>query len=104
MVEGVTVGESPNWLKKRLRAIGLRPINNIVDVTNFVLHEVGQPLHAFDFDKIAGQEIIVQDFDEEKEFVTLDDTSEKCQPELCLFVMQRNLWQSRVLWAVKNLR
>jgi len=77
MIKDVTVGESPNWLKKRLRAIGLRPINNIVDVTNYVLHEVGQPLHAFDFDKIAGNEIIVQAFDEEKEFVTLDDNKRK---------------------------
>ena len=80
MVKDVTVGESPNWLKKRLRAIGLRPINNIVDITNFVLHEVGQPLHAFDYDKIEGQEIIVQDFEEEKEFVTLDDTTRKVSP------------------------
>jgi len=74
MVSNVEVKESPNWLKKRLRAIGLRPINNIVDVTNFVLHEVGQPLHAFDYDKIAGKKIVVRDFDEEKEFITLDDT------------------------------
>jgi len=77
MVRDVTVDESPNWLKKRLRAIGLRPINNIVDITNFVLHDVGQPLHAFDYDKIAEHEIIVRDFDDEKEFVTLDDTTRK---------------------------
>lgn len=77
MVKDVTVQESPSWLKKRLRAIGLRPINNIVDVTNFVLHEIGQPLHAFDYDKIAGKKIVVRDFEEEKEFITLDDTTRK---------------------------
>ncbi len=77
MVKDVTVKESPDWLKMKLRAIGLRPINNIVDVTNFVLHEVGQPLHAFDYDNIAGKKIVVQDFDEEKEFVTLDDSTRK---------------------------
>lgn len=75
MVKDVSVQESPNWLKKRLQSIGLRPINNIVDVTNFVLHEVGQPLHAFDFDKIADQKIVVKDFDKEREFITLDDTN-----------------------------
>lgn len=59
-IQGVTVAESPDWLKKRLSAIGVNSINNVVDVTNFVLHELGQPLHAFDYDKIAGAEIIVK--------------------------------------------
>lgn len=72
LVRNVTVGDSPAWLKRRLSAIGLRPRNNIVDITNYVLHEVGQPLHAFDFDKIAGSTIRVRLTDAETTFVTLD--------------------------------
>src|SRR5258708_33390463 len=59
-ISGITVAESPAWLKSRLNAIGLSSINNIVDATNFVLHELGQPLHAFDADEIAGQKVIVK--------------------------------------------
>lgn len=76
-IEGVQVGESPDWLKHRLKAIGSRPINNIVDITNFVLHELGQPLHAFDSDKIAGKKIIVRTLDHDAEFKTLDSQSRK---------------------------
>ncbi len=72
VVRDVTIKESPEWLKKRLTAIGLRPINNIVDVTNFVLHEIGQPLHAFDLDMVEGNEIIVRQAGDEKNFTTLD--------------------------------
>ncbi len=71
-IKGVKVGDSPDWLKKSLTTIGLRPINNIVDATNFVLHEMGQALHAFDADKIAGQHIIVKNAAEGQKFVTLD--------------------------------
>jgi phenylalanyl-tRNA synthetase beta chain len=71
ILENISVKESPDWLKTRLNSIGLRPINNIVDVTNFVLHELGQPLHAFDFDKIKGQQITVKRNNKEK-FTTLD--------------------------------
>ena len=71
-IKGVSVHESPDWLKKSLTAIGLRPINNIVDATNFVLHELGQALHAFDADKIDGQHIIVKNVKEGTKFVTLD--------------------------------
>lgn len=71
VLENVEVKESPDWLKTRLNSIGLRPINNVVDVTNFVLHELGQPLHAFDYDKIKGQKIVVKRNNKEK-FTTLD--------------------------------
>lgn len=73
LVRGVTVGESPAWLKQRLTAIGLRPRNNVVDVTNFVMLECGQPLHAFDFDDVAGATIRVRKLDAEASFTTLDD-------------------------------
>ena len=71
-ISGVTVKESPDWLKKRLASIGLKPINNIVDATNFVLHELGQPLHAFDTDKISGGKVIVKKYPAGTKFTTLD--------------------------------
>jgi phenylalanyl-tRNA synthetase beta chain len=74
---GVKVQESPEWLQKRLKAIGLRPINNVVDVTNFVLHEVGQPLHAFDVAHIDGKQIIVRTCKEGTPFTTLDGVTRK---------------------------
>ena len=72
-IKGVTVKESPDWLKDRLTLIGLRPINNIVDVTNFVLHELGHPLHAFDANEISGGTVIVKTLPEGTKFVTLDE-------------------------------
>ncbi|MCD8481966.1 MAG: phenylalanine--tRNA ligase subunit beta [Verrucomicrobia bacterium] len=72
-IRGVTIGESPSWLKERLASIGLRPINNVVDATNFVLHELGQPLHAFDAKKIAGGEIIVRMARANEKITTLDE-------------------------------
>jgi phenylalanyl-tRNA synthetase beta chain len=72
-ITGVAIKESPLWLQQRLKAIGLRPINNIVDITNFIQHETGQPLHAFDADEISGKEIIVKNLPEGTKFVTLDE-------------------------------
>ncbi len=72
LVRGVEIKESPAWLKQRLTAIGLRPINNIVDITNYVMYECGQPLHAFDFDQIAGAKIIVRQAVGGEGFTTLD--------------------------------
>ncbi len=76
-IKGVKIKESPDWLKNRLNAIGVRPINNIVDITNFVLHELGQPLHAFDADKIKGNKIIVKTLPEGSAFQTLDEVERK---------------------------
>jgi phenylalanyl-tRNA synthetase beta chain len=73
VITGVSVKESPDWLKNRLRAIGVRPINNVVDITNYVLHDLGQPLHAFDLDKIKGNKIIVRNAREGEKFKTLDE-------------------------------
>ncbi|MDG1260843.1 MAG: phenylalanine--tRNA ligase subunit beta [Flavobacteriales bacterium] len=73
-IKNVTVGPSPEWLQNKLKVIGLSPINNIVDITNFVLHEVGQPLHAFDADKIAGNKVVVRLANQGEKFTTLDDT------------------------------
>lgn len=71
-LSNVTVKESPQWLKDRLVAIGQRPINNIVDITNFILHETGQPLHAFDADAIKGKKVVVKNLPEGSKFVSLD--------------------------------
>ena len=76
-ISGVKVTESPDWLKNALLTIGLRPINNIVDATNFVLHELGQPLHAFDADKITSKEVRVKCLPEGTPFVTLDGAERK---------------------------
>jgi phenylalanyl-tRNA synthetase beta chain len=74
---GITVGESPDWLKNRLKLIGVRPINNVVDVTNYMLHETGQPLHAFDGDKITGNAIRVKTVEAGTTFTTLDGVDRK---------------------------
>ncbi len=72
-ITGINVTESPRWLKNKLQSIGLTPINNVVDITNFVLHEVGQPLHAFDVDAIVGQQVIVKTMKKGTKFRTLDE-------------------------------
>ncbi|HTQ27346.1 MAG TPA: phenylalanine--tRNA ligase subunit beta [Puia sp.] len=80
-IKGITLKESPRWMQDRLKAIGVRPISNIVDITNFVLHETGQPLHAFDADKIKGQRIIVKNLPTGTKFVTLDKKEIKLSAE-----------------------
>lgn len=76
-IRGVKVAESPEWLKKCLTAIGLHPINNIVDITNFILHGIGQPLHCFDLNTIDGEKIVVRNCPEGTPFVTLDGVERK---------------------------
>lgn len=75
-IQNISIGESPDWLKNKLRAIGLSPINNVVDATNFVLHELGQPLHAFDADKISGK-VVVKTATKDTTFTTLDEVERK---------------------------
>ncbi len=76
-LSGINVVESPNWLKNKLNAIGLRPINNIVDVTNYVLHETGQPLHAFDADEVKGNKVVIKKMPHDTPFITLDEVERK---------------------------
>ena len=80
-ISNIKVGPSPEWLQKRLKSIGLNPINNVVDVTNFVLHEIGQPLHAFDADAITGNKVVVKTLKEGTPFVTLDSNERKLSSE-----------------------
>ncbi len=81
VVTNVQIKESPEWLKKKLKSIGSRPINNVVDVTNFILYELGQPLHAFDLDMLNGKKIIVRKAGSDKKFVTLDSKERNLQPD-----------------------
>ena len=76
-ISGLKVEESPEWLRRRLEALGLAPINNIVDITNYVLHETGNPLHAFDASKIKGNKIVVKTVAQDTKFTTLDDAERK---------------------------
>lgn len=80
-IADINVLESPRWLQQRLKAIGLRPINNIVDITNYIQHETGQPLHAFDYDAIRGKKVVVQTLPEGTVFKTLDEKDRKLSAE-----------------------
>lgn len=81
LINGIKVADSPQWLQDKLKAIGLRPINNIVDITNYILHETGQPLHAFDADYIKGKKVVVKNVAEGTLFKTLDDKERKLSDE-----------------------
>lgn len=80
-ISGIKVAESPEWLKNRLKSVGVRPINNIVDITNYVLHELGQPMHAFDADKIKGGKVIVKKLTDKTKFKTLDEVERELSDE-----------------------
>jgi phenylalanyl-tRNA synthetase beta chain len=84
LIKGVAIGPSPAWLQDRLLSIGLRPINNIVDVTNFVMMEMGQPLHAFDFDQLTDKRIVVRTATQGERFTTLDDKERLLDPEMLM--------------------
>ncbi|MEQ9090365.1 MAG: phenylalanine--tRNA ligase subunit beta [Balneola sp.] len=89
LVKNVTIEDSPKWLQDKLTAIGLRPVNNVVDITNYVMYELGQPLHAFDFDNLNGGTVIIKEFDKEVEFETLDHIKRTCAPGT-LFICDGN--------------
>ncbi len=76
-INNIKVAESPKWMQQKLKSIGIRPINNIVDITNYILHETGQPLHAFDADQIQGKKIIIKNLSNETPFITLDEKVRK---------------------------
>ena len=86
---GVEIKESPEWLKTKLEKIGVRPINNVVDVTNFILHEIGQPLHAFDLNQLSDNKIVVRSLSKEMKFTTLD-SKERILPENSLMICDGN--------------
>ncbi|MEO8514374.1 MAG: phenylalanine--tRNA ligase subunit beta [Ignavibacteria bacterium] len=84
MVEGITIKESPEWLRSYLTGVGLRPINNVVDITNYVMMECGQPLHAFDYERISGKKIIVKNAGSIKKFKTLDGKERNLRDDILL--------------------
>lgn len=81
-VEDVQIAQTPPWIKERLAALGIRSINNVVDITNFVLIEMGQPLHAFDFDKLIGRKLIIRRAKEGERIVTIDGMERKLDPSI----------------------
>ncbi len=89
-MSNITVKESPDWLKNRLKTIGLSPINNIVDITNYVLHSLGQPLHAFDADKITGRKIVVKNMPQGTKFTTLDKTERTLNGNECMICDEKD--------------
>ncbi|HUP78199.1 MAG TPA: phenylalanine--tRNA ligase beta subunit-related protein, partial [Pirellula sp.] len=82
LIRGVKIGPSPLWLQKRLNAIGVKPINNVVDATNYVMFECGQPLHAFDFANIRGGRIIVRPAREKEDFIAIDHRTYQLDPQM----------------------
>lgn len=90
VIKDVKIQASPYWMQKRLMDVGIRPINNIVDVTNYVMMEMGQPLHAFDYDKLAGKKIIVKRAEDGKVFTTLDDEERKLTNEMLMICDSEN--------------
>jgi phenylalanyl-tRNA synthetase beta chain len=81
IIRNVTVGQSPLWLKMMVHYLGMRPINNVVDITNFVMMELGQPLHAFDYDRFSNPRVVVRRAHDDEKFVTLDDVERKLNTE-----------------------
>ncbi len=98
VIEGVKVGPSPAWLSARLESIGLRPKNNIVDITNYMLHALGQPMHAFDLHTLEGERVVVRS-DIEGEFMASTSSSAGWRRECPLFVMPTGLWPLPALWV-----
>ena len=84
IIENITIGDSPFWMQSRLRSAGIRPISNVVDVTNYVLLELGQPLHAFDYDTISGKKIIVRNALNNEKIITLDGQERTLDEEMLL--------------------
>ncbi len=84
IIRGIRLGPSPSWMQARLKACGIRPISNVVDITNFVMLEYGQPLHAFDFDAVAGREIVVRRAREGEVFKSLDDVERNLSPDVLM--------------------
>ncbi len=98
------IGPSPDWLAKRLETIGQRPINNVADITNYVLHELGQPLHAFDFDKLGGHRIVVRRAAPGEKLKTLDGVERTLTADMLVIADAEKPSRWPESWAVKTRR
>ena len=98
IIKNVKIGPSPEWLQKKITSIGLRPVNNIVDITNYVLMESGQPLHAFDFDKLNGSKIIVRRANKGETMEAIDGSKCSLTEDMLVIADSKGRLPSRVLW------
>jgi len=89
IISNVAVGNSPAWLEERLKSVGLRPVNNIVDITNFCLFETGQPMHAFDYDKIEGRKIVVRNAKKGENIITIDGVKRELSPDMLIIANEK---------------
>ena len=94
LIRGVKIGPSPQWLQDRLTTLGIAIVNNVVDVTNYVMFECGQPLHAFDFAKLDGGQIIVRAAKAKEQFEAIDHKTYELNPDDCVIADARNLSRS----------
>lgn len=99
VIRGVKVGPSPAWLQKRLSAIGVKPINNVVDATNYVMFECGQPLHAFDFANIRGGRIIVRPAKDKEDFAAIDHRTYQLDSQMVVIADAERAVCSGALWV-----
>ena len=95
VVKNIKIGPSPKWMQRRLASVGIRPINNLVDITNYVMEEYGQPMHAYDLDTIAGGQIVVRRAKENETFVTLDGQERKLDESVLMICDGCLLYTSR---------
>ena len=100
ILKNIKIGQSPEWMQKHLRACGMRPISNVVDVTNYVMLELGQPMHAYDYDRVSGHTLIVRRAAEGEKLVTLDNQERSLDSSMITIADTEHAVAWAVLWVV----